>query len=263
MESWKEFEKSCYNYLVRTYGGICKFEPLGESDSTYPDVRVRPNNGKPFYIETKESLAQCGQFVLFPDETRGVFEYSSGNKSPLNSYSQEIMNHMNRRFDDFANAGTRGQDINLPDSVFYGWIKKYYSDKGVRFFITKGSNYVILPIDRFEEYFSVSATYRIKKSGSADPSRTNVPEIISILNARGCRYELLMDGKKMFVKATDNLSGLKLRGVKYTYLFNQTERGVYNIRKLSNTQNANVIFSISLKRGQDIRDLQEFEKSIR
>lgn len=263
MDSWKEFEISCYDYLVKKYGRICDFEPLGASDSTHPDIRVRTRTGDLFYVETKEPLAQCGQFVLFPDESRGVFEYSSGNKSPLNSYSQEIMNYMNRRFDDFANAGTRGQDINLPDSVFYGWIKKYYSDKDVRFFITKGSNYVILPIDRFEEYFSVSATYRIKKSGSADPSRTNVPEIKSILGARGCRYELLMDGKKMFVRTTDNLSGLKLRGVKYTYLFNQTERGVYNIRKLSNTQNANVIFSISLKRAQDIKDLQEFEKSIR
>lgn len=263
MESWKEFEKSCYNYLVRTYGSICTFEPLGESDSTYPDVRVRPQHGRPFYIETKESLAQCGQFVLFPDEECESFEYSAGNKSPLNSFSQEIINYMNRNFYDFVEAGTRGQEIDLPDRVFYGWIKKYYSDKGVKFFITKGSSYVIFPIEKFEEYFSVSATYRIKKSGSADPSRTNIPEIRNILNARGCRFDLLADGKKLFVKTTDNLAGLKLRGAKYTYLFNQTERGVYNIRKLSNTQNANVIFSIGLKRGQDRRDLQEFEQSIR
>ena len=262
MEAWKAFEKSCYNYLVKQYGSRCAFEALGESDSTYPDVRVTPSSGSPFYVETKEAIAQCGQFVLFPDEEQRAFVYSEGNKSALNESSQAIISHMNERFDAFVNAGTKGTKIDLPDGVLYGWIKRYYEDKGVRFFITKGRDHVILPLARFEAYFSVSATYRIKKSGSSDPSKANIPEIKQILDARACSYELMNDGKKWSVKTGDDLAGLKLRGAKYTYLFKQASSQVYQIRKLSNTQNANVIFSIALKKEQDPEDLQAFEASI-
>ncbi len=263
MESWKEFEKSCYLYLVREYGNICSFEPHGESDSTNSDIEVSTKRNGTFFIEAKEDVAQCGQFVLYPDEENGEFIYSPRNKSRLNIYSQNIIDYMNDNFEGFVTAGTRGKNINVPESVFCGWIKNYYATKNVRFFITKDSDYIIFPIERFDEYFSVSATYRIKKSGSSSPSKSNVPEIRSILAKRCCNFELLTSGSKLYVKADENLGGLKLKGNKYTYLFNKTERNIYNIRKLSNTQNANVIFTISLKKRQDMRDLQEFKNSIR
>ena len=262
MQLWKEFEKECFNYLIENYGSICSFESFGESDSTYSDVKVIPFCGEPFYIEIKESLAQCGQFVLFPNEEERIFQYSRGNKSSLNEYSQQIINYMNCHFDTFINAGTRGQGIVLPENIFYGWIKRYYSAKGVKFFITKGTEYVIFPIEKFEKYFSVSATYRVKKSGSSDPSKVNISEIKNILDSRKYSYELVVDGKKIFVETAKEMDGLKLRGMKYTYLFNQITEGNYNIRKLSNTQNANVIFSIQLKKEQDKRDLQAFEQNI-
>ena len=179
MESWKEFEKSCYSYLVRAYGNVCSFEPHGESDSTNSDIEVSTKRNGTFFIEAKEDVAQCGQFVLFPDEENGEFIYSPRNKSRLNTYSQNIIDYMNDNFDDFVAAGTRGQDIDVPESIFCGWIKNYYATKNVRFFITKDRDYIIFPIERFDEYFSVSATYRIKKSGSSDPSKANVnPRIL-------------------------------------------------------------------------------------
>ena len=263
MESWKEFEKSCYIYLVRKYGEYCSFEPLGESDSTNSDIRVSTRRNGKFFIETKEDSAQCGQFVLYPDEENGEFIYSPKNKSRLNQYSQEIMDYMNENFEDFVEAGTKGANINLPDDVFYGWIKNYYASKNVRFFITKSINYIVFPIEEFDKYFSVSAKYRIKKSGSSDPARSNLPEIKNILTSLGCNYDLLSENDKLYVRTSKNLGGLKLKGLKYTYLFNETRPNLYNFRKLSNTQNANVIFSISLKCEQDIKDLQEFENTIK
>ena len=262
METWKEFEKSCYIYLVREYGKFCSFEPLGESDSTSSDIRVITKNNGKFFVETKEAVAQCGQFVLYPDEENGKFVYYPRNKSPLNKYSQDIIDYMSDNFRAFAEAGTRGCNINVPDKVFYGWIKNYYASKNVRFFITKASNYIIFPIEQFEKYFAVSATYRVKRSGSSDPAKSNVPEIRCTLSTLNCNYELLTANGKMYVKTNRDIDGLKLKGLKYTYLFNQTEHNIFNIRKLSNTENANVIFSISLKKEQDIIDLREFENCI-
>lgn len=262
MASWKEFEKACFHHLVTTYGQLCSFEPLGQSDSTFPDVRVIPPHGSPFYVETKESLAQCGQFVLFPNPDQEAFTYSPRNKTPMNTYSQEIIHYMNQNFQVYANAGTKGAGIPLHSSIFYGWIKQYYAGKGVRFFITKGRDYILLPIEKFEDYFSVWADYRTKNSGSNNPSRKNLPEIRSILDARFCQYELEKTGRKTYVKTSYPLGGLKLPGEKYTYLFNQTGVQTYNIRRLSNTKNANVIFSISLKKEQDPQDLQLFLQSL-
>ena len=49
---------------------------------------------------------------------------------------------------------------------------------------------------------------------------------------------------------------------KYDYMVSSIdEHGCY-LRRLSNTNNANVIFSISLKREQDLRDLKAFEETL-
>lgn len=262
MKNWKAFEKDCFQYLVRTYGHICSFEQLGESVSTNSDIKVSPAKKPPFFMETKERLAQCGQFVLFADEEHKSFTYSSGNKSPLNQYSQTIIDHMNCHFVSFAEAGTRGQEIQLPDSVFYGWIKDYYVSQNVRFFITKAAEHIVFPIEKLEEYFNVTAKYRVKKSGSSDPSRRNIAEINGILKKEGYHFQLITDGKKLYVRTDKDISGKKLPGEKFTYLFNPAEHGFYHIRRLSNTQNANVIFSITLKQEQQATDLLAFESSI-
>lgn len=263
MKAWKVFEKDCYKYLNDTYGSICIFEPLGDSDSTKPDIRAICKNNEKFYIETKEKESQCGQFVLFPDLATHEFEYSTKNKSSLNHYSREIINYMNCNFTDFLNAGTKGCSIDLPKEIFYNWIKKYYLLKGVRFFITKFENdYIVFPVEKFEKYFDVSAKYRVKKSGSSDPARSNIPEIMEILNENKIPYEISIKDKKTFIKTATNINGVKLLGKKYSYLFNEIEQYIYNVRKLSNTKNANVIFSIKLKNTQDNEDLQFFKNSI-
>ena len=53
-----------------------------------------------------------------------------------------------------------------------------------------------------------------------------------------------------------------LQGAEYRYQFKKTAGNTFNVRKLSNTRNANVIFSISLKREQDADDLSAFVSSL-
>lgn len=188
------------------------------------------------------SNAQCGQFVLLPDLKKGVFIYSLKNKTNENEYSRMIVNFINRNFNEFCNSGTTGLDINMPKSVFYNWIIKYYREKGVEFFITKDMDkFLIVPIDQFSKYFDVKAKYREKKSGSSSLTNSNKYDFENAMNKSGINFNF----NELDIMSDKYLDGIKVNGNKYDYLIIQKGNN-YKVRKLSNTRNANVIFSIKL-----------------
>lgn len=134
-------------------------------------------------MDVKYCPAQCGQFVLLPDSENNIFRYSNRNKSRINIYSQKILNYMNCHFKDFKEVGTKGKDISMENDsdIFANWIIQIYKDKGVKFFIT--NNYTILPVERFQDYFDISAKYRTKRSGSRNVGKKNVQLVMDyILN---------------------------------------------------------------------------------
>ncbi len=263
--SWKEFEKECYEYLCHTYGeSQASFVKLGEEDSTQSDILVSIPNEMDFYIEAKEPSAQCGQFVLLPNDAITEFEYSDKNQSAINQFSKRMISYMNDNYSEFRNAGTRGKKLNLDEMVFVNWIKKYYGDKQVQFFISRyDTEYVIFPIEKFEYYFDVTAVYRMKKSGSSNPSKGNVIDVGSILDAMNVRYNIGFIGTKMHVYTNFDLDKVKKREGRYDYYFKKYQNDDYVVTKLSNTKNSNVIFQIQLKKRQDLNDLIQFEKKIK
>ncbi len=256
--SWQNFEEECTAYLNEKYG--MKFQQQGASDSTVSDILYCGYN-KTFYIEAKMPNAQCGQFVLLPDLTKGVFIYSSKNKTSENIYTRTIIDFMNSNFYAFCNANTSGLNINISKSVFYNWIVNHYKEKGVEFFITKNlDDFLIFPIDNFSKYFDVIAKYREKKSGSSSLSNSNKSDFEYAMNIANIAFSF----SKLDVVSNSYLDGVKVSGKKYDYLLRECN-GVYKVRKLSNTKNANVIFSIVLK-NYDIKQQREdiiyFEKAI-
>lgn len=264
MEAWQQFEEDCYLYLSRKYStNGTKFIKFGSADSTLPDIKVHLTNNTSFFIEAKDSNAQCGQFVLIPDEDSETFLYSERNKSELNEYSAAIIVHMNQNYKSFSTAGTRGQQIGISKQIFYNWIMNYYYSKDVRYFITKGSNFIVFPLEKFDSYFDVSATYRMKKSGSADPSNANQEEVIQLLQNSGFDFSYFNEGKAFFVSTSTNLNNRRIVGNKYIYMFREFGENTYKVRQLSNTCNSNVIFSISLKQQQSPDDLYNFEAAIK
>lgn len=257
--SWKNFEEDCTAYLNEKYG--TKFEQQGESNSTISDILYR-GDGKTFYIEAKMPNAQCGQFVLLPDLKKSIFKYSPKNKTNENEYTRIIIDFMNSNFYEFCNSGTTGSVINIQKSVFYNWIIKYYREKGVEFFITKDTeDFLIFPIDQISKYFNVIAKYREKKSGSSNLNNSNKSDFEYAMINAGIDFifnwlEIISD---------KNLDGIKVKGDKYDYLIRKKGSN-YMVRNLSNTRNANVIFSIELMKyydEQQRKDIIQFEKSIR
>lgn len=239
--SWKTFEEECIVYLNEKYG--CFFELKGKSNSTISDIFF--DNGRiKFYIESKMSTAQCGQFVLLPNFNSRIFEYSSKNKTKENEYTEMIINFMNKKFDDFSNAGTTGVTIEMSQYIFYNWIINYYKEKGVEFFITKdrANKFIIFPISELNHYFNVSAKYREKKSGSSSLNESSKVDFKHAMDKTSIEYSF--NGLDIISNA--NIDGLRVNGNKYDYLLKGNNR-TYKVRKLSNTRNANVIFSIELK----------------
>lgn len=244
MEKWEMFEVQCTDYLNDRFGAYAKFSHQGGADSTTPDILVETYSNKSFYIEAKYSPAQCGQFVLLPNLKKRTFEYSQSNVNQINKYAELIINYMNNNFDSFREAGTAGKDINIPNStnIFANWIVYTYKDKKVDFFIT--NNNTILPIDRFKEYFDITAKYRVKRSGSSNVGRNHIKLVLDYIRSNNYNTtDYHVAGDKLFIASPQQLHNQRfiLLGIEYMF----SKRGKeYELRKLSNTYNANVIFSI-------------------
>lgn len=248
MTSWEKFEISCTDYLNDTFGTYAVFTRQGGADSTVSDIFVETKSGRTFYIEAKQSPAQCGQFVLLPDIETHTFQYSKKNAHPINFYAEKLILHMNQYFHTYCEAGTAGKEIRFPNcsSVFSNWIIQVYQEKKTQFFIT--NDFTILPIEQFQQYFDVTAKYRIKRSGSSSVGKRQCQLIMDYIFDHD--YDIdnyCMDGNKLFVESAQNLHDRRFILHGNEYMFSLRDHNMYELRKLSNTYNANVIFSIKRK----------------
>lgn len=267
-ENWKICEKECFEYLKKNFSSKkFTFEENGGSDSTKSDILLKKNGIQCFFIESKMQEAQCGQFVVRQEKNR--FVNSENNRHQKNLVEDVIIDKMNENFDEYANPGTSGKKLNLDNSYFYEWIYNFYKSKDVKYFIVEKlvgennlspDNFVIFPIQHFHKYFKVSGTYRVKKSGSTHPSQTNILEIESCLNDEKISHSrITFKNDKAYIKLSEKREKFQIQGIKYDYQFNPEGYNIFEIRRLSNTNNANVIFSISLDKKQDVEDLRNFE----
>ena len=264
--TWAKLETEVTEWLnsINSDSNI-SFQQCGGSDSTVSDIQIMVDNkptGK--FIEVKSANAQAGQFVLFPNMTTRTFEYSTKNHSDYNNpinglVVSEILDFMDENFDSYANAGTKGIEIMFPElsaednSRFFAlWVADYYSNvKHAEWLTTKDSNnnIILLPFSKLADYFTVSACYRVKKSGSSSVKSScktleNVKQAIISLNPDNVPKFTIVDNKlyAKFETIPQNLGNadyhLAIKGGFGT---------LFEVRKLSKTFNSNVIFSLKLK----------------
>ena len=263
MRPGEQFELRCYEYLKKFYKTKeTDFYHEGGMDSTKSDIAVMKNGKIDFYIEAKDALAQSGQFVLLPDEKENVFVFSPRNHSEPNKMTDIIIDYMNHDFRRFNNAGTAGQSLDIDTGVFADWIIEHYKDKNVKYVISYDSDYVIFPIRKFEQYFNIMATYRIKKSGSSEPAKRDIPAVKQMLKEYYTTAKFSQKEKKLFVDISEKVHKYRFILEDYTYYLSVQNSGDYEVRRLSNTYNMNVIFSIELIKAQDESDLEEFESDL-
>lgn len=258
--NWEEHENMCLKYLKGKFGKYADFISLGGSNSTVPDIKVVLKNGKSFWIECKSPKSQSGQFVVIPNED--TFVFSPRNHTSPNEFTDFIIEEMNKNYEKYVNAGTTGVTIDIDIAIFSKWIKNMYSQKGVKFFITgvNDEKFVISSINDFSEYYSIVGKYREKKSGSRDVSRSKQEYLADdMLNENILEEPEFEYGSKMRVKSPSisDKQKIDLNGVRY--MFSKSDDEYYTVRVLSNTNNANVIFEISLTKEEGMSD-DEFIK---
>lgn len=277
MSKWEKLESDCFKKIVHDYGDFATILPHGKSDSTRPDIEVVLKSGETFYIEVKSRNAQCCQFVLFPDDKSKNFIFSDRNKTPKSDACSKIIDHMNKSYSRYHKPTQNGIDIDIEKDILYDFVNEYYSSKLVKYFMTqdKNKNYIIFPASNFKNYFDITSCYRRKKSGSSEPGKTHIPEIMDGLidySINGTVDIVEIDKPRcMLTTDNNNLHKERLICTDYTYELKNNEHSkqvippnilsyIYEIRKLSNTNNPNVICQLEFKNvQQDFDDLNDFK----
>lgn len=259
------FEIDACNYLNNTYGSDkVSFRRIGGMDSTVSDIAAVINGQTAFFIEAKDTGAQSGQFVLFPDEANRTFNFSNDNKSVRNVFTDAIAEVMKRDFDRFSKVGTAGMNIGIDSNVCSQWITGHYAQKNVRFFITMyGGRFVIFPLRRFMNYFNIEANYRRKKCGSNPPPLAIREGLKSHIRSLYPAVSFKTNGNKLFAVLPSVPIEDIFRYGEYRIKFLRKEGNDYEIKKLSETSNPTVVFSIKAKAPQDPNDLSEFVRELK
>lgn len=268
MRPGEQFELESLEYLRKNYGkeGIA-FVHHDTADSTGSDIEVIINGHSEFFIEAKDTAAQSGQFVLLLNDALRTFVFSPRNRSLPNEMTKLMIAYMNENYDRFNVASTAGEMLDIDSDIFTQWIIGHYQEKRVKYVISKRNRMLICPIKKFGDYFEVSANFRIKKSGSTEPSGKYVDAVITALknqfNITDVYKQTVNGKKKLFANATANLSKARFELGNYTYYLSpQADAGLFEVKQLSNTRNKNVIFTINVKQEQLASDLEQFKSEL-
>jgi hypothetical protein len=261
MNKWKLFEKNSANFLDSnvTRRDIF-FRPVGESDSNACDINVYEKNNFLFSIECKFSPAQSSQFVVKLNQVEKKFVLSEDNRSNSDG-TKEIIQHMNDQFDYYSASTTDDTNINLTcdESLMYGRVIKQLKKKSPLFVASSyESNFcetkplVIDYIENIPSYFSISGKFRTKQSGTRNALEMHLTRIKDFKKLNDKFY--IYDPSSNLGKYHPNDNAI--------FLQPPDNKGYRALRKRSTVRNANVIFSLVLKKGISHGRIQTLEKYI-
>lgn len=264
-----EFENACAQYLRKKYAGLgYEFIVNGGMDYTAPDIKVKKGEKTICNIEVKEPNAQCSQFVAFADDETRTFTYSTRNHpATASKASLAILDAMSKNFDKHRNPST--DELGLSNQLYYDRIIDYYLNyKKCEFFMTRESvasgEFIIFPTVNFAEYFNVTACYRPKKSGSRNPNKKDLKRMPDMLKKSNLgKYEIIKDGKYINVQFEVDCTECFILEGDCRLQFKKLLPKLYRVTGLSSTNNANVIFSISLKESMKKSDWASFESKLK
>ena len=266
--NFTEFELSCASYLFERYAHYgCHFQVTGGLDSSSPDIVVSRNGKHVCNIEVKEPIAQCSQFVAFPQESTRSFIYSSLNHPAVASDSSNaILSEMAKDFDRYKKPSSK--ELGLDKELYYDRIIDYYSSfKDSKFFMTRESvdsgNFIIFPTSALRDYFDVTACYRQKKSGSHNPNRNERDILPALLKEHNIGVtSIIHDGKYTDIIVEADRDERFVLESSTDFQFKRTGEKSYRVTCLGKTNNPNVIFSIRPKLPWKDSDWDSFENTI-
>ena len=270
---WREEEDDACEFLKQKFKAYFKrIKKVGGSNSTAPDIEVETMNDTVFNIEVKCARARGGQFAL--RDTSISFEFSRRNKSVDGEAAKKIVAYINQNYDPFVETGKTGASLEgmpgAPD-VFSDWIRERLEAYNVRFILARPdrNDFLIIPVDRFKKSFDVSARCRLKASGSQRLSIKAMNSLLNYLNndllphvkgGETMKAEITTEGLIIHKSGNLQFEYITLNGANY-YLSDQGDR--YVVKKVSDTANYTVVFSLNLKRNAKGWTEEEFRRYLR
>jgi len=257
MKNWQIFEANATALLREVFNNTnLVFENTGGADSTISDIKVKRNNTVITTIEAKYSPSQSGQIVLLLNNNK--FEFSQASVNSSNEFVEAIVEFINNNITTYINVGTKALPIGINSQILFDWVKRVYSQKGVKWVIASSlydnlntQNTTLIPLNEIDSYFDISASFRRKKSGTSHLPKTKEDDFKSHLNRITTNYHLEKQGTKYLLELNEDI-GTKYISDEY-FLSPTGTNSTFYVKKRSSTNNANVMFSLTLKNNIDFK----------
>lgn len=254
MENWKKFEIESENFLKNLlqeegYSVLRK----GGNNSNDPDIEILKNGKLISKIEVKLSPSQSGQIVVFQEQ--GKFRPSNIPKVQ-NEFTSELIKELNSN-PSLSELGMKPViEIPLKSELIFHWITSHYKSKGVTHLITSSKAmeryFSIVEINEIKNHFKSKATLRIKRSGTRDIPKNNIPKVKIIVSEylkeigiKESEYKIENEGKKLYLKT--DIGTLAKNYIQSKYYLSKDKPGSYIIKIRANTKNLNIIFGLEFK----------------
>lgn len=256
MQKWEEFEQNATEFLSALHPEFT-FKNFGNTNSNVPDIEVYDkSNNHIFNMEIKYSPSQAGQIVVLDND--GTFEFSKKSKNELVPATDSLIKYLNENYNTYSNVAQSSIPIEIDSSILYSFIVEQYRLKSNKWIIssTKVTNLdtqsiCLIPLEEIDSNFKVSAVLRRKKSGTREipkSMRNTAEKLISVI----CEEPIIEeDGKKTYLIGDIGTNSYTLP--ENLYLSKKDTPHKYEIRKRSNTNNANIMFSLELKDGYEFK----------
>ncbi len=249
MQKWEEFEQNATEFLTQLHPDFT-FKNIGSTNSNAPDIEVyNAKNRNIFNIEAKYTPSQAGQIVVLDQD--GTFEYSNKSKNTKVVSTDLLINHLNNNYDTYAEVAQSSIPIVVDKNILYSFIEEQYRIKKNEWIIAsnvasslKSSSLCLIPISKIRNNFIVSAVLRRKKSGTSEIPKSMRSQAKEIINSICDKPYFEEVGKKMYFYGDIGSHSCVLPENIY---LSKKDTNKYEIRKRSNTNNANIMFSLELK----------------
>lgn len=252
---WQIFEQQSLKYLETKYPNNV-YKIIGGSNSTMGDIQVFNESHIHLYdIEIKLCPSQAGQFVICDEGT--CFSYSKRNKHQQNIYSSSIISYINKNFERFQGVTQSSIPILVNEDILYNYLISHFKNKNCKYIIaSNGLNSEIFhfPIEKIPEYLIVNAYLRRKKSGSRKLPKKEYSIASSLLQTSYSHLPGIIElGKDLLYQPDTPLDTTNLY-FGDSYYLSEIKENTYKVRKISKTNNPNVIFSLQIKKAHSDKE---------
>jgi hypothetical protein len=166
--------------------------------------------------------------------------------------TETLITHLNNNYETYSNVKQSSIPIQIEESILFSFIIKQYQLKNNDWIITSSKslsldtdNLCLIPLTELPQYFEISASLRRKKSGTSSLAKSMQNRAEEIISELFKNYKITIEGKKTFFYGD---IGNHPKELPENLYLSPKEENIYEIRKRSSTNNANIMFSLKLKK---------------